>query len=253
MQPDPSPMGIAIADPQSWNLYSYVRNRPTRSVDVGGNWATDIHAQIVTYALQGYVSAGELAELVHRQYVMDSDQSGDHQYMHAMSNGKTKQSAEEASNLMWKFVADNIKKAKEATHGGVFTDGALVYLGDAIHTVEDYTSPEHTSGGEPLPWGGVGRHPIDAFHHWEGENSPSRDWTAIGNAIRLTMAAFMQANPEQAARHGLTPSTFDREANERIEQFVSAFFALRNTGISTESQRDAARQCALGNPAACGF
>jgi RHS repeat-associated protein len=251
MQPDPSPMGIAMADPQSWNLYSYVRNRPTRSVDVGGNWATDIHAQIVTYALQGYASAGELAELVHRQYVMDADQSSEHQYMHAMSNGNANQSAADASNLMWNFVAQNLQDAKANVIGGEFTTLALVRLGDAIHTVEDYTSPMHTSGGEPLPWGGVGRHPIDAFHHWEGENSPSRDWSAIGTAIRLTMAAFMQVNPEQAAKHGLTESTFNKEANARIEQYVNSFFALPNTGISTEGQRDAARQCALGNPAAC--
>jgi len=252
MQPDPSPMGIAMADPQSWNLYSYVRNRPTRSVDVGGNWATDIHAQIVTYALQGYVSAGELAELVHRQYVMDSDQATDHQYMHAMSNGSANQSAQDASNLMWNFVAQNLDDAKANVVGGEFTTLALVRLGDAIHTVEDYTSPVHTSSGQPLPWYGFGvTHLIGDFHHWEGENSPSRDWSAIGTAIRLTMAAFMQANPEQAAKHGLTESTFNKEANQRIEQYVNSFFALPNTGISTEGQRDAARQCALGNPAAC--
>jgi RHS repeat-associated protein len=80
MQPDRSPLGIAMADPQSWNLFSYVRNRPTRFVDIGGNWATDVHAQIVTFALQGYLSAGELQELVNRQYVMDADQS-DQQYL----------------------------------------------------------------------------------------------------------------------------------------------------------------------------
>ena len=109
----------------------------------------------------------------------------------------------------------------------------------------------HTSGGEPLPWGGVGRHPIDAFHHWEGENLPSRDWSGIGKAIRLTMATFLEANPERSAKHGLTEATFDKEANKRIEQYVNSFFALPNTGISTDIQREAARQCALGNPAAC--
>jgi hypothetical protein len=36
MVPDPSSDGIALLDPQSWNKYSYVRNRPTGFVDIGG-------------------------------------------------------------------------------------------------------------------------------------------------------------------------------------------------------------------------
>jgi RHS repeat-associated protein len=38
MSPDPTPLGIALGDPQSWNLYSYARNRPTTAIDVGGAW-----------------------------------------------------------------------------------------------------------------------------------------------------------------------------------------------------------------------
>jgi len=72
--PDPSPGGISVQDPESWNLYSYVRNRPLAMVDSNGKWATPIHGDIVTYALQGYVSAGDLAVLRNRQWVVDSDQ-----------------------------------------------------------------------------------------------------------------------------------------------------------------------------------
>lgn len=254
MQPDPSPMGIAMADPQSWNLYSYVRNRPTRSVDVGGNWATDVHAEIVTFALTGYLSAGELAVIVHRQYVMDADQSPSGQYKHAMRNG-TSQSSPEATKLMWNFVASNLDEAKADKLGDRFTDLGLIRLGDAIHTVEDYTSPEHVSaGGELLPWSGVGFLGLRGMAHWGGESAPNRDWAAIGTAVRLTMAAYMQANPEQAAQHGLTEATFDNQANQRISQLVEWFYSQPvNSNINSEAQRDAARQCALGNPAACGL
>jgi RHS repeat-associated protein len=251
MTPDPSPKGIAPADPQSWNLYSYVRNRPTRSVDIGGNWATDVHAEMVTVALQGYVSAGELQQLVARQYAMDKDQSPDDQYMHAMR--KPGQSAEEASNKMWDFVATMIGGAN-ATLGpnGGFTSISLDWLGNAIHTVEDYTSPMHTSAsGEPLVWGG-GSHPIQALGHWQGENSPSDNWADFGNAIRLTMAAFMQANPELAAKKGLTEATFNAEADRRISQYVENFYRMSGNVMSSDNvKEDAARQCALGNPAAC--
>ncbi len=248
MTPDPSPAGIAPADPQSWNLYSYVRNRPTRSVDVGGYWATDVHAQIVTFALQGYVSAGELAALRNEQYVMDKDQSPADQYMHAMMSPG--QNAGEVSNAMWCFVAGRIGTAQQGvTASGSFTAEGLAALGDAIHTVQDYTSPTHTSAaGDPLVWRG-------ALHgglaHWEGEASPMADWSRIGDAVRLTMAAYMQANPAAAAQHGLTEKTFGAEAQKRIEDYVHWFYAGSNFQ-NNNIQEEAARQCALGNPAACG-
>ncbi len=251
MSPDSSPKGIAPGDPQSWNLYSYVRNRPTRSIDVGGNWATDVHAEMVTIALQGYVSAGELQHLIARQYAMDKDQSPSRQYTHAMR--QPGQSAEDASNRMWSFVATNIAGAN-ATLGrnGSFTSTSLDWLGDAIHTVEDYTSPMHTSAsGEPLVWGG-GAHPIQALGHWQGENSPSDNWADFGKAIRLTMAAFMQANPELARKNGLTEATFDAEANRRISDYVDRFYRMSGNVMSSDHLKEAAaRQCALGNPAAC--
>lgn len=246
--PDPSPAGIAIGDPQSWNLYSYVRNRPLRSVDIGGNWATDIHRDLVSAALQGYVSAGELRALVRRQDIMDEDQSTSSSYMHAMRDGKAKQTSAAATSMMWDFVAGNIEDSKSRLgQGGTFSDLSLLRLGDAIHTVQDYTSPMHRdASGEAFPWSGIRPGSIG---HWVGENSPMRDWSAIGWAIRLTMAAFMQANAQQAQSHGLTTASFDREAEKRISRFVESFYSgLRDV---SPVQADAARQCALGNPAAC--
>ena len=253
MTPDPSPNGIAPGDPQSWNLYSYVRNRPTRSVDIGGDWATDVHAEIVTVALQGLVSAGELKQLVAEQYVMDKNQAPEFQYRHAMSNGQSNppQSAEEASNKMWDYVATMMGGAS-ATLGpnGQFNSVSLAYLGDAIHTVEDYTSPMHTSpSGEPLPWYGASH---GGFQHWQGENSPSDSWAGFGQAVRLTMAVFMQVNPELAKKKGLTEATFNAEADRRISQYVENFFRMSGNVMSSDSiKKDMARQCALGNPAAC--
>ncbi len=58
MSPDPTPLGIAPGDPQSWNLYSYARNRPTTAIDVGGMWYTPIHKEMIDIALSGMVSAG---------------------------------------------------------------------------------------------------------------------------------------------------------------------------------------------------
>jgi RHS repeat-associated protein len=249
MSPDPSPDGVALADPQSWNLYAYTRNRPTRFVDVGGKWATPVHADITTFALEGYVSAGELQRLIARQYTMDRLQAPEQSFMHAMRDGRANQSNAEASNLMWSLVARNLADAASSLGpGGSFSDLSLVRLGDAIHTVQDYTSPMHTSAaGELRPWSGMLR--FGAVSHWAGESAPNRDWSRIGWAVRLTMAAFMQANPALAAKHGLTQDTFDREANNRVSQYVDWFYTQSAPRWGWEE--DAARQCALGNRAAC--
>jgi RHS repeat-associated protein len=244
--PDPSPGGISVQDPQSWNLYSYVRNRPLAMVDSNGNWATPIHGDIVTYALQGYVSAGDLAVLRGRQWVMDSDQKDEHEYLHFMNQG---------SSVSWKFVADmlSIASANTNSSGDLSTIG-LYALGDALHTVQDYTSPEHTDENfQPYQYGGGFRSFSQirgTLDHASGESSPSADWSRIGLAIRLTMAAFLQADPVGAAKLGLTEKTLDAEATKRIEQYLQNEFRAHEIGMSPV-QEDAARQCALGNPAAC--
>lgn len=40
-------------DPQSWNLYAYVRNKPLDNVDVNGGWMTHVHNMIIRLAFQG--------------------------------------------------------------------------------------------------------------------------------------------------------------------------------------------------------
>jgi RHS repeat-associated protein len=210
--PDPSSNGIAVADPQSWNLYSYVRNRPTRFVDIGGEWATEIHEQITSFALRDYVSAGEMKSLIRWQYIMDNNYNGPNdQYMHAMSNGSINESAATATNRIMAYMADQSRYAKANLRAdGSFSDASIIHLGMAIHTYQDMTSPVHmTPGGEPIAWNGyVSR---TSGSHYLGENSPSDSWAGIGTAIRLSMAYFMETNPSQAQNHGLTPKTFEAE------------------------------------------
>jgi len=263
MTPDSSPDRIAMRDPQSWNLYSYVRNRPTRSVEVGGKWDTDIHARIVMYALQDYVSAGELKQLVAAQYAIDKYNAPEDQAMHSMSNGKAHQSATEASAEIGQFINDMMAEARaNLGAGGSETPLSLLFEGYGIHTVEDSTSPMHTSpSGLPLPWNGSGFLGLRGLAHWSGENQPDADWAGIGQAIRLTMAfhLILGAGCEQGEAC-LTNENFEREVAKNISEYVSSFYASRSAkcngtgemcGPSPAVQEDMARQCALGNPAAC--
>jgi RHS repeat-associated protein len=261
MTPDPSPMGVAVGDPQSWNLYSYVRNRPLGSVDPNGYWATHVHAEIVTFAMQGYLSAGELKELVGRQYVMDADQSD--QNKHAMINEG--QSAPEALNSMWTFVASKMTIASQnVSSTGTLNKVGLDALGDAMHTVQDFTSPMHTdSNFVPMVWNG-GYWPPSKWKpgaaHVLGEDVPSADWSRIGYAIRLTMAAYLQVGAACGPKKRcLTEANFESEVRNNIEDYVQYFYNVLvppsaergEQGESGAQEQDAARQCALGNPAAC--
>jgi RHS repeat-associated protein len=242
--PDPSIKGIALADPQSWNLYSYVRNRPTRFIDVEGNWATDVHAQIVTYALQGYISVGELNQLRAAQYAMDADQSD--QNRHAMVNQR--QSPQDASNSMWTFVSSQMTIASQNVGAdGTLNGTGLHALGNAMHTVEDYTSPQHTDSNFTLMvWNGGFWPPSKiipgAAHVW-GESSPDLDWSRIGYAVRLTMAVYLQSGAGcEAGKRCLTEKNFDSEVQRNIEDYVSHYYNYTPGG--SPIMEEAARQCA---------
>jgi RHS repeat-associated protein len=255
MNPDPSILGIAIGDPQSWNLYSYVRNRPTRFVDLGGKWPTELHVQFISVALHGYLSPGEIAHLQARQWVMDSkaNQGPEKSYMHAMRNGKSNETVDQAKADIWGFVAGKMEAASSTD--SKFTDQQLDALGDAIHTAQDFTSPTHTDRlGNPLPWQGLPTEGpfYDAYEHALGEASPANDWSRFGDAIRVTLAAFVQANqrnPNFTKQTGLTAENYEAEADRRISIYVREFFYFNST--QNPIAEDAARQCALGNPAAC--
>ena len=258
MSPDPSPAGVIILSPQSWNLYNYVLNNPLRLVDRNGYWATGIHAQIVTYSLQNYVSAGELNELRARQYSMDADQSN--QNTHAMANQG--QSSQSALDGMWEFVSSKMNiVSQNLGSGGTLNSTGIDALGDAIHTVEDFTSPMHTdSNFMPYVWNGGFWPPSKwgpGVTHVDGEASPAQDWARIGFAMRLTMAALLQSGAScESGKRCLTAQNFESELDRNITDYVNSFYGAQQTlggfpSGANQEQAEMARQCALGNRAAC--
>ena len=115
-----------------------------------------------------------------------------------------------------------------------------------------------SDAGVPIVWRGSLSELAHLPAHFAGENSASDDWSRFGQAIRLTLAAFVQASPGQAKRAGLSAANLDRIANQRISRYIEHYFnsltplfSRTHGGGYSEGERDAARQCALGNPAAC--
>ncbi|HEX7288579.1 MAG TPA: RHS repeat-associated core domain-containing protein [Candidatus Angelobacter sp.] len=248
IQPDPSPLGIAIGDPQSWDLYSYVHNRPLNAVDKHGNWKTELHADWVRLALNGFLSAGEINRLANRQYIADSkpNQTPSKSYTHAMRDGTNKnETLEEAKDRIWNHVRQKLKEA--TTNNGKLTPAQLDSLGDAIHTLQDSTSPMHTDrNSNPISWTGAYD---EGYRHIQGEGTPAADWHGFGQAIRLTLAALLEVDAVGAAAKGLTYDNVDAVADERISRAVHEYFYFH--GINNPTEEGRARACALGNQAAC--
>jgi len=84
-----------------------------------------------------------------------------------------------------------------------------------------------------------------ALAHVEGENDEARSWFGIGQSIRNLIAGFVQAFPEDASKLG-DP---DRAADAAITNIVSNYFTM--LGSRNPMAEEAARQCGLGNRAAC--
>jgi len=90
------------------------------------------------------------------------------------------------------------------------------------------------------------------YRHVSQETSPAANWSRFGQAIRLTLAAYVQWFPEQAASKGLTTANLNSEMNRRISAYVDKYFDSKGfSGGLGAIIGDAARQCALGNTAAC--
>lgn len=94
------------------------------------------------------------------------------------------------------------------------------------------------------------------YAHVSGEAYPSQDWARIGLAVRLSMYAYMQSGANcEKGRKCLTDANFASELQHNVSDYVQWFYDAQFGGDpspgATEIYREAARQCGLGNPAAC--
>ena len=152
------------------NLYRFNYNNPEKYVDFNGLWPTgsfgshNVHGDSILRVLP-FLPPSDLKILVAEQVIAVKDQSAAGSFKHAMSDGKNNQSVNEAMDLANQFVLHALKVArcleKEGRH-----EEALQALGDAMHALQDSTSPEHNGF---KPWDG---HPNSwsALLHGLGEN-----------------------------------------------------------------------------------
>gem|GEM_PF-2721151 len=162
------PMAIPYAqydDPQSLNLYGYVRNNPITHIDADGHWPTDTHSIIYRKAFPG-LSEQQLARISggsENQDVCRTCQTHGNAYKHAMR--APGQDVAEAKAQTGKYIGESIGKAGEIQQAandkakcnpcGVnnLSDKALDAFTPALHAVSDKSSPTHTDvNGNPREW-----------------------------------------------------------------------------------------------------
>jgi hypothetical protein len=80
-----------------------------------------------------------------------------------------------------------------------------------------------------------------------GERDEAIDWYGIGQSVRNLIAGFGQAFPEDASKLG-DP---DRAAQRAVEGIVGRYYGFPDRSNSSHLHEEMARQCALGNRAAC--
>jgi len=132
-------------DPLSLHKYLYCHGNPVNMTDPLGKWVTFIHKEAIDRALQTSVlPASDRQILKEEQDEVDQDQKAVDSYRHAMSDGSSipPQTAAEAQQEADQHVGDWLTKARAAEAKNEHTT-ALQYLGQAMHALQDSTSPAH--------------------------------------------------------------------------------------------------------------
>jgi hypothetical protein len=168
--------------------------------------------------------------------------------------GAPGQSVGQASGEIGNFIRLGLGRARFLSSAGAnITSEALTPFGYAMHSLTDMGDPMHMAGDTPITYSGGLR---ETVLHVMGEIDESVDWLALGQTIRLAIAGFSEAFPDRARAEG----NIEAWTRRAIGDYVSHYFSLtRATGNPTNGEaagrsalaEDRARQCALGNPAAC--
>ncbi|MGA3266719.1 MAG: hypothetical protein ABSE16_07850 [Verrucomicrobiota bacterium] len=125
--------------------YLYTEDNPVNMSDPLGKWATFIHKEAIDHALEtSLLPASDRQTLKDEQDEVDRDQKAVDSYRHAMSDGSSDppQAPAQAQQQADNYVLDLLTKARAAEAKNDHTT-ALQDLGQAIHALQDSTSPAH--------------------------------------------------------------------------------------------------------------
>jgi RHS repeat-associated protein len=248
MSVDPSRQSANPANPQSWNRYAYALNNPLAYIDRNGLWPTRIHNEIYEAVFGGVLTRHQIDLIKRVSANQDSVFSGGQEPKNSNWHGQCApgQSMTQCGQGIANHINTNLAKARAVGDVQGLSDSALTYFGIAGHALTDLPSPSHSApDGTPTTWNGIFGE--GALGHVMGERDESLDWYGIGQSVRNLIAGFVQAFPEDASKLG-DP---DRAAQRAIEGIVGRYYGFPDRSNSSHLKEEMARQCALGNRAAC--
>lgn len=248
MSVDPSRESVSPANPQSWNRYAYALNNPLAYVDRNGLWPTRIHNEIIEAVFGGVLTRHQVDLLKKVSADQDSISKGGQKPENSNWHGQCtpSQNMTQCGAGINSYVNGNLAIASVQANLFGLTDVALTYFGKAGHTLTDLGSPSHAApDGTPTTWNGIFGE--GSLGHVMGESDEAVDWYGIGQSVRNLIGGFVQAFPEDASKLG-DP---DRAAQRAIEGIVGRYYGFPDHSNSSHLKEEMARQCALGNRAAC--
>jgi RHS repeat-associated protein len=124
------------------NLYAYAMNSPVTWNDPSGLWSPAAHDVLFQEGLQGVASPADIAALqaASREFDERTGLPVSTAHMHCMA--RPGQNPDEARRWAENFIEQGIRTARNLAAGGN-RPGALRELAEAMHTMQDCTSPEH--------------------------------------------------------------------------------------------------------------
>jgi RHS repeat-associated protein len=253
MSPDPWLDSARPENPQTWNRYSYALNSPLNNVDRNGLWPTSIHNEMIDAVFGGRLSSSQISLLKAVSAGVDSLTGGGQGTANSYQHGQCSpgQDLPSCRQAIAGWIAGNLGAARSEDMARGMTDLALTEYMKAGHTLMDQGSPSHTYDGEPTVWGGL-LNPLywfDDVTHVLGEEREDESWYGVGLSVRKLVGGFFAAFPEEAP-HIL--GTAQGASDRAINSIVSNYFNAGGPSVHPNPVAgDAARQCALGNKAAC--
>lgn len=171
-------------------------------MDPNGKWASTlgllIHQWAIAKTLTRRIGSEAVQIMQDMQVHIDRRQKNEDQYMHAMRGaGQDKAEAISQANA---FVSGRISTAIAQYKRGN-RDIAWAYLADAVHTVQDATSPMHEGFqefDEAATLGDLVEHAVGEFQY------PGADYSSVGTA-----RSPRGASRRQAALEGSTIWVYD--------------------------------------------
>ncbi len=140
------------ANPQSWNLYSYVKNQATCLIDRTGRWSEKQHDRFIRKALSGRLTPDQIKKVVESNNNFDQ-QTQEKVHLHAMAvPGQNKYDVLQKMRAFREETISEIRKSREERKQNgddrVWTEKELILFGELQHPTADATCPAHMGQGE---------------------------------------------------------------------------------------------------------